>query len=331
MNPATVSLLACSPRTGAPPVVEVVHHPREGACVLRYTFPDLAQNGSVGPAKTLYAKVYPDSGGDVVEAFLEALAARQDGLEGVAPWFPRPVLYAPSLRLLVTEALPGRPVIPDLLRTVLQAPPDRVPEVQRAALREAVRAAGVALASLHGSDLATAPVRSLVKEQAVLRRELALVEAYWPDVAAAVGSAVDGALAAATTAPDMVLSHGDFTPSQVLLDGSGTAVVDLDTLCWADPALDLGRFLAHLELLAVKQGGEAATPVVHDLTRAFLDGYSGAGARTAAAAEANERVALYRGTTFARTALRASRQLKEYRVGLALSLLDSITTRRVDL
>jgi aminoglycoside phosphotransferase (APT) family kinase protein len=206
-----------------------------------------------------------------------------------------------------------------------------VPEVQRAALREAVRAAGVALASLHGSDLATAPVRSLVKEQAVLRRELALVEAYWPDVAAAVGSAVDGALAAATTAPDMVLSHGDFTPSQVLLDGSGTAVVDLDTLCWADPALDLGRFLAHLELLAVKQGGEAATPVVHDLTRAFLDGYSGAGARTAAAAEANERVALYRGTTFARTALRASRQLKEYRVGLALSLLDSITTRRVDL
>jgi aminoglycoside phosphotransferase (APT) family kinase protein len=279
-----------------------------------------------------YAKVYPDSGGDVVEVFLEALAAQQAGLEdGVAPWFPRPVLYAPSLRLLVTQALPGRPLIPDLLRTVLQAPPDRVLEDERAALREAVRAAGMALASLHGSDLATAPVRSLVKEQATLRRELALVGSYWPEVALTVGSAVDGALAAAPTAPDLVLSHGDFTPSQVLLDAGGTAVVDLDTLCWADPALDLGRFLAHLELLAVKQGGAAATPVVHDLSRAFLDGYGDASPRTAAAAEATERVALYRGTTLARTALRACRQLKEYRVGLALSLLDSITTRRVDL
>jgi ABC-type multidrug transport system fused ATPase/permease subunit len=332
MNPATVSLLACSPRTGVPPVVEVVHHPREGACVLRYTFPEPAQDASAGPAKMFYAKVYPDSGGDVVEVFLEALAAQQAGLEdGVAPWFPRPVLYAPSLRLLVTQALPGRPLIPDLLRTVLQAPPDRVLEDERAALREAVRAAGMALASLHGSDLATAPVRSLVKEQATLRRELALVGSYWPEVALTVGSAVDGALAAAPTAPDLVLSHGDFTPSQVLLDAGGTAVVDLDTLCWADPALDLGRFLAHLELLAVKQGGAAATPVVHDLSRAFLDGYGDASPRTAAAAEATERVALYRGTTLARTALRACRQLKEYRVGLALSLLDSITTRRVDL
>jgi len=331
MAPATVSLLACSPRTGLPPTVEVVHHPREGACVLRYTFPVAAQNGSVEPAKTLYAKVYPDSGGDVVEVFLEALAARHESQHRVAPWFPRPVLYAPSLRLLVTEALPGRPMIPELLRTVLQAPPEQVPEDQRAALREAVHAAGVALASLHGSDLATAPVRTVVKEQATLRRELALVESYWPEVAAAVSSAVDGPLAPAPPAPDMVLSHGDFTPSQVLLDGSGTAVVDLDTLCWADPALDLGRFLAHLELLAVKAGGASATPVVHDLTRAFLDGYGGASARTAAAAEATERVALYRGTTLARTALRACRQLKEYRVGLALSLLDSINTRRVDL
>ena len=106
----------------------------------------------------------------------------------------------------------------------------------------------------------------------------------------------------ATASPDMVLSHGDFTPAQVLLDGQDVAVVDLDTLCWADPALDLGRFLAHLELLAVKRGGDAATPLVHDLTRAFLRGYGEATPRTAAAAEATDRIALYKTTTLARTA-----------------------------
>jgi Ser/Thr protein kinase RdoA (MazF antagonist) len=129
----------------------------------------------------------------------------------------------------------------------------------------------------------------------------------------------------------MVLSHGDFTPAQVLLDDSAVGIVDLDTLCWADPALDLGRFLAHLELLAVKRGGPAAAPLVQDLGRAFLSGYAELTPRTAAAAEARERLALYRLTTLARTALRSSRQLKDYRVELALGLLDSTTTRRVDL
>jgi ABC-type multidrug transport system fused ATPase/permease subunit len=325
MNPSTVALLACAPRSASPPEVHVVHHPRDGACVLRYTFA-----GDEGATPTsLYAKVYPDSGGDVVEVFLEALAeGRHARGDGPVPSFPRPVLYAPSLRLLVTDELPGQPVIPALLRTVLADPATDRDDADRVALRAAVHAAGTSLAALHGSDLATAPVRSAARERAVLRRERELVSRYWPEVAEAVDEAVDGRLAAAAPPPDLVLSHGDFTPAQVLVEGDGTAVVDLDTLCWADPALDLGRFLAHLELLAAKRGGPSATPVVYELTRSFLDGYGGATARTAAAAEAADRIALYRAATLARTALRACRQLKDYRLGLALSLLDATTSRK---
>ena len=51
-----------------------------------------------------------------------------------------------------------------------------------------------------------------------------------------------------------VLCHGDFTPSQVLLaDHAVCGVVDFDTVCWSDSAIDLGRFLAQMELL-VYQG-----------------------------------------------------------------------------
>ena len=342
MNPHTVALLACSPRTEQHPVIEVVHHPREGACVLRYTFASPAGPSPDNLATTFYGKVYPGSGGDIVEGFLQALASRTRGNhDRELPSFPRPVLYAPSLRLLVTDALPGEPTIPRLLAQVLdsaEAPPDgsgppdgsASADILRA-LHDAVRSAGSALAALHGSDRTTAPVRSVALERSVLQADLELVAQYWPEVASLVRRATEGPMRSATASPDMVLSHGDFTPAQVLLDGQNVAVVDLDTLCWADPALDLGRFLAHLELLAVKRGGDAATPLVHDLTRAFLRGYGEATPRTAAAAEATDRIALYKTTTLARTALRACRQLKDYRVELALGLLDSTNTRRVDL
>jgi aminoglycoside phosphotransferase (APT) family kinase protein len=165
----------------------------------------------------------------------------------------------------------------------------------------------------------------------MLRADLDLVSTYWPDVARAVRRVTEGPLATAEEPPAMVLSHGDFTPAQVLLDGAAVGIVDLDTLCWADPALDLGRFLAQLELLAVKHGGRAAGPLVRELSRAFLASYAEVTPRTAAAADAAERIALYRTTTLARTALRSCRQLKDYRVDLALGLLDSTTTGRVDL
>jgi aminoglycoside phosphotransferase (APT) family kinase protein len=187
----------------------------------------------------------------------------------------------------------------------------------------------VALASLHGSDLATAPVRSVVAERDSLRHELELVERYWPEVALEVRRLTDGVLESAPETAGMVLSHGDFTPSQVLLEGDGTAVVDLDTLCWADPALDLGRFIAHLELHAAKLGGERAAPLVEELTAAFLEGHSEAsGDRRDAATEAAHRITLYRTTSLARSSLHACRQLKDRRLELALSLLESINTRR---
>src|SRR5262249_9497150 len=42
--------------------------------------------------------------------------------------------------------------------------------------------------------------------------------------------------------------HGDFYEKQVLVRPDGLAFVDLDDSSAGDPALDLGNFLAHLEL-----------------------------------------------------------------------------------
>jgi aminoglycoside phosphotransferase (APT) family kinase protein len=237
------------------------------------------------------------------------------------------VFYEPDLRLLVTEALPGGPRIPALL-TKWAASSSGTADATAAELRQRLRESARALAALHGSDLSTAPVHTASDEMTNIERELEVVRAVWPEEAELIMSRVPAPPSAADAPEDVVLSHGDFTPSQVLQHGPGSAVVDLDTLCWADPALDLGRFLAHLHLLGLKAGGPAARERVDALASEFLDGYAAAGPRTSAAALASDRIAFYMATTLARSALHSCRQLKPERFAFATSLLEQIQRGR---
>jgi ABC-type multidrug transport system fused ATPase/permease subunit len=332
MDPNTVGRLEPFAGLDWLPVPTVVHHPRDGACVLRYAMSRQAGADDAGAPAVLYGKVYGDAErGDVVHGFLRALAREQSqpGAEFAAR-FPKPVLYEPTLRLLLIEALPGEPLVPRLVKSVLASRGEERPH-DTAMLRGAVRDSGRALAVLHGSDRATAPVTPPAQELSHLRAELGVVSRIWPDVAARLHGNLDRLMADVPTSPDMVLSHGDFTPSQVLLHDGVPSIVDLDTLCWADPALDLGRYLAHLELLAVKVGGPGARGLVENLTGEFLSGYGEVTARSASGAAAINRIAFYKRTTLARTALHSCRQLKSYRLDLALSLLDNVHAGRVDL
>jgi aminoglycoside phosphotransferase (APT) family kinase protein len=132
-----------------------------------------------------------------------------------------------------------------------------------------------------------------------------------------------------------VLCHGDFTPSQLLVDGARlSGLVDLDTVSWSDPALDLGRFLAHVDLLATKTSGPASEQyqieIAGSLLRTYCRAWSG---RDVLSRGLVRRVAVFRGLSLASSALRACRQLKDDRLRSALSLLDTANdwNRKVDL
>jgi ABC-type glutathione transport system ATPase component len=329
-DPHTMSRLQPFADCDGPPTITVVHHPREGACVLRYRRRRSSEHSPGRPTPFLYGKVYGDRTGHVVDGFLRALAKeRRDHDVEYPVAFPAPVLYEPTLRLLLTEVLPGEPIVPRLLKRILaRARTYSADDLTR--LESAVHASGRALAALHGSDLATAPVRPATEELADVRRELEVVARVWPDVADRIRERIEVLARQVLDVPTMVLSHGDFTPSQVLLGEGPPAVVDLDTLCWADPALDVGRYLAYLHLLAVKAGGESAADLVDDLAGNFLDGYALAGARTSEAAEAADRIAFYKSTTLVRIALHSCRQLKTSRYELAMSTLGDLRVGRAD-
>ena len=316
-NPSVVSNLVKFAGIEELPTAETVHHPREGACVLRYRF----------PGTDMYGKVYGDDSGDAIARNLQALTRGPDGLLIESPVrFPRPVVYSASLRLLITEALPGVALVPSLLKSILSdSPPHTVKEnkQQTDSLRDAVRVSAEALAELH-TTTAPASVHSMTDDLAGLRRELDVVGSVWPEVADDLRGRVDGLFWNAPDVPHLVLSHGDFTPSQVLIEGGSAAIVDLDTLCWADPALDLGRYLAHLDVLATKLSGHDARPLVDDLSEAFVQSYSAAAPATSAGIV--DRVGFYRALTLTRTAVHACRQTKDRRLDVALSLLDTVHT-----
>jgi Ser/Thr protein kinase RdoA (MazF antagonist) len=189
-----------------------------------------------------------------------------------------------------------------------------------------MEASGRALAALHAIRDATAPELRVVDLTREVGRQLDVVEPVWPQIADQVRSLLDrvgldgNGLAA-------VLCHGDFTPSQVLLSGDTVCgVVDFDTVCWGEEAMDLGRFVAHLDLLVTKEHGESATPIRQRLADRFLAGYADSAALPDPGEPFLRRVDAFRSLSLASTALHACRQLKERRMRLALSLLDLSTS-----
>jgi 5-methylthioribose kinase len=89
-----------------------------------------------------------------------------------------------------------------------------------------------------------------------------------PEVAGAVAPLIDGLLSVREA-----LCHGDYSPKNILTHGDGFTLVDYETAHHGDQAMDLGFFLSHLLLKAVKRCAERQR--YFDLTRAFWRGYAG--------------------------------------------------------
>ncbi|MDO5081588.1 phosphotransferase [Buchananella hordeovulneris] len=106
-----------------------------------------------------------------------------------------------------------------------------------------VTAARLPLGSFTGAD-----------EAAVLRRWLDMVVAHQalPDLPHLTRAVEQVCAELAQPAEPLVLSHRDLHDKQFLWSGSSLAVLDLDTAAYAEPSLDLGNLLTHLELRALQ-------------------------------------------------------------------------------
>src|SRR6266852_6309813 len=87
-----------------------------------------------------------------------------------------------------------------------------------------------------------------------------------PEVAAEVGQIADRMLDIKEA-----LCHGDYSPKNILTHDRGFTLVDYETAHFGDPTMDLGFFLSHLILKAVKL--DAIREQFFELTRTFWRSY----------------------------------------------------------
>jgi len=134
----------------------------------------------------------------------------------------------------------------------------------------------------------------------------------------------------------LALSHGDYTYTQLLFADDSCGLVDFDTICQAEPALDLGQFLAYLRLAAYKiQQRNAAQPTEHpappmsvdELCTQFVTTYGrAAGYHGQQMVQLQERVAAYEIISLMRITLHSWQKMKGDRLQLVTDLLEERIT-----
>jgi aminoglycoside phosphotransferase (APT) family kinase protein len=132
----------------------------------------------------------------------------------------------------------------------------------------------------------------------------------------------------------LCLGHGDFKHEQLLFDGANSGLVDFDALCQAEPALDLGKFLAHLRIEAqkIQRRASVSSPLGEELAEQFLRAYiSVAGDHMEDERRLRARTAVYEAVALLRLALLSQQDLDETRLEITTTLLEQRMSAIADL
>jgi len=291
--------------------IELVSYRRRQRCVLRYT---IAGNGK---RLVVYGKLAPLRRGPPYDEILEPL--RTHLARGERFTIPRLLGFRPELGLALLEEVPGEAAVGSALRARLcdRPPPGGQPLEQMLATCARVAAA------LHGSGLRLGAPRTLEDDLQALARDAEVTRPFAPALAERASGWVQRLAAQASRSEPLpaCLCHGDFKHAQLFFDGPRTGMVDFDTICRAEPALDLGHFLAYLYTQIEKtqrRGKVGAAP--RDLGERFLREYL-------AATEVDERqlrcrIAIYEAASLMRMALHSRQKFQDVRLDGTLALLE---------
>jgi Ser/Thr protein kinase RdoA (MazF antagonist) len=210
--------------------------------------------GRLGPSG-IYVKTDRDDSGaravPVATELGETLAARCPGAR-----IAEPVGYAAAEHAAVWRGAPGRPL------------GERLRDGSDAGVR-LVHLTGRALRVLHGAEAPVTGTRSVLTEAAETLRAGEHLTALVPPLGDSYRNLVAGVVAALdrwpAEAPSVV--HGDVKCDNLLTLGhQEVRLLDLDRVSHADPALDLGKFLADLQWWC-------PSPQLPALREALRDGY----------------------------------------------------------
>ena len=242
-------------RPGRYAVTAIRYHPGQRH-VLRYDRLDVAKG------ETVLAKLY--TGEDGARAFRVAgraadwLAEHGEGVTAV-----RPLAYVAEDAVVLYPRVVGAP-----LSERLQRP--------GAGVAECLERAGAALHALHHLPPAVAgplKLHDFAAEVSEIARE---ASDHIPALLPSVGPAIEGLLARAGELHERLsqepptFTHGDFKSEHIWAGPGGFTLIDFDGCRLADPAYDVGKFLADLQLWFTAYDQEGLEQVQEH----FLAGYA---------------------------------------------------------
>lgn len=220
--------------------------------------------------KVLFAKLYHDveKARSVYEEMRALHAA--SALHGVR--VASPAGFVADLALVLQDAVPGQP-----LDAVLTAAGGR-PRGGASWLEGPLSSAAAGLAALHAARLPSGrprPIGPRVERMVLRAAQVERIDAALGGRMRRLAEAARSTLTdVSPAAGELCLIHGDCKPSQFLVHGPEIGLIDFDHSGRADPACDVGDFLASLRKLTL---GRHVTPFARSrlrrLEERFLDAY----------------------------------------------------------
>ena len=224
------------------PKVEVLRYRLRKRCTLRYTMD--AQDSS-GP-KEVIGKVHSPVSLAVQVAQTQNTLREQGAAYGII--IPKPLRVMEEWGLLLMERIPG---------TMLQVVMKQAQTPQQP--KEVIGLAAATLTNLHRLRFESQKVQSLQSRAEKLRRRVGSLRLVAPLLAQEVDILLQQIerLGARFTVVTQTCVHGDFSPLQILIEKDQMGVVDFDSVCLGDPAIDVGNFMANLHSTAIRPARNA--------------------------------------------------------------------------
>jgi aminoglycoside phosphotransferase (APT) family kinase protein len=187
-------------------------------------------------------------------------------------------------------------------------------------------ACGQIAAAIHSSGIELGRERTLESEVAWQEQRIAELGRVSPELGAQLLAWLRQTAEAGRSATPLPLgfAHGDFTYTQLIFDGARSGLVDFDTVCQAEPALDLGQFLAY-QRLAIRRNQRPGSPadLAEQLGAGFLDAYLAAmGERVGDERALRARAHIYELLMLSRLAIHSWQKLKVSRMEQAMKLIE---------
>jgi hypothetical protein len=225
-------------------------------CTFRY---DLA---TAQGRKTCFGKLLTQNGAQLWHTVATLDQASQQ--EPELPRISQPLAYWPEMQMLVQSAVAG-----DELHTAAFDS-----QINVAMRLDWLRAAGKCIAAFHTCTGIAAPRRTLAADLAELDDYGPALQQVNPELADRFAEAITTIQTATYRQSELApaVSHGALRTDQFLIEAGHLVLIDLDSVCWANPARDLGNLLAYLTWKALRQPHHAT--FIQLAQQAFLEGYA---------------------------------------------------------